>query len=88
MATQKTINISGDWQSLNVLSGATVGAKIDVQVIAGRDVRVAASDTIPESENHGFKFYAGKFFRSEAGAKECWVRASVDGALGTLEVSY
>lgn len=88
MATQKTISISSDWQSLNVLSGATVGAKIDVQVIAGRDVRVATSDTIPTSDDHGFKFYAGKFFRSETGAKECWVRASVDGVLGILEVSY
>jgi hypothetical protein len=88
MATQKTISISGDWQSLNVLSGATVGAKIDVQVIAGRDVRVVASDAIPTPDNHGFKFYAGKLFRSEAGAKECWVRASADGVLGVLEVSY
>ncbi|AUR81889.1 hypothetical protein NVP1016O_09 [Vibrio phage 1.016.O._10N.286.46.A11] len=88
MATQKTINITEDWQPLNALSGAAIGAQIDAQVIAGRDVRVTTSDSAPLADNHGFKFHAGKFFRSESGAKECWVRASIDGDLGKLEVSF
>ncbi len=88
MATQKTINITGDWQSLNDLSGAAIGAQIDVQVISGRDVRVTTSDNAPLADQHGFKFPVGNFFRSESGAKECWVRASIDGDLGKLEVSY
>ena len=88
MATQKTINITEDWQSLNDLSGAAIGAKIDAQVSRGRGVKVATSSTIPDSSIDGFQFNVGKFFRSETGALECWVRSSIDGDLGKLEVSF
>ncbi|AUR84314.1 hypothetical protein NVP1054O_10 [Vibrio phage 1.054.O._10N.261.52.A1] len=88
MATQKTINITGDWQSLNTLSGAAVGAQIDSQVSRGRGVKVATSSTMPDSSIEGFQFNVGKFFRCETGALECWVRASIDGDLGKLEVSF
>jgi outer membrane lipoprotein SlyB len=88
MATQKTISISGDWQSLNALSGATVGAQIDAQVSRGRGVKVATSTTAPDGAIDGFQFNVGEFFRSESGANECWVRASLDGDLGKLEVEY
>ena len=88
MATQKTINITGDWQSLNDLSGAAIGDQIDAQVSRGRGVKVATSSTIPDGSIEGFQFNVGNFFRSETGAEECWVRASVDGDLGKLEVEY
>ena len=88
MATQKTINITADWQSLNTLTGASVGQQIDAQVLRGRGVRVAGSDSKPDDKLRGFHFKVDAFFRSEAGAKECWVRASVDGDLGQLEVEY
>ena len=88
MATQKTINITAEWQSLNDLSGAAIGAQIDAQVSRGRGVRVATSAIMPDSSIDGFQFNVGKFFRSESGALECWVRASVDGDLGKLEVEY
>lgn len=88
MAEQKTIQISGAWQSLNVLSGAAVGAEIKAQIIQGRDVRVATSDAIPTDDVHGYRFSAGEFFQSQSGAKETWVRASVDGDLGLLEVEF
>jgi len=88
MATQKTINITADWQSLNTLTGASVGTQIDAQVSRGRGIRVAGSDSKPDENLHGFHFEVGAFFRSETGAKECWVRASVDGDLGQLEVEY
>ncbi|CAM0102420.1 hypothetical protein VPH209E381_0016 [Vibrio phage 209E38-1] len=88
MTTQKTINITAEWQSLNDLSGAAVGAQIDAQVSRGRGVVVAASDTQPDVSMDGFQFAVGKFFRSEAGASECWVRSSIDGDLGKLEVSF
>jgi hypothetical protein len=88
MTTQKTVQISDQWQSLNTLSGATVGAKIDSQVLAGRDVRVAVGDAAPGLDTHGFRFSPGKFFRSEAGSPEVWVRAEVDGDNAKLEVEY
>tara|TARA_B100001063_G_C16779142_1_gene569377 strand:- start:8808 stop:9074 length:267 start_codon:yes stop_codon:yes gene_type:complete len=88
MATQKTISITEDWQSLNDLSGAAIGTQIDAQVSRGRGVKVATSTTTPDSTIEGFQFGVGKFFRSEPGASECWVRASVDGDLGKLEVEY
>lgn len=88
MATQLTVNINDEWQSLNDLSGAAIGVKIDAQVVSGRDVRVATSDTAPDPDYHGFKFATGKFFRSEAGAKECWVKGNLDGDLAKLEVEY
>lgn len=88
MATQKTINITGDWQSLNALSGAAVGDPIDVQVSRGRGVKVATYSIMPDSSIQGFQFDVGKFFKSEAGALECWVRTSIDGDLGQLEVSF
>jgi len=88
MATQLTVAISDQWQSLNTLSGATVGAKIDSQVISGRDVRVAVGDTAPSADQHGFKFPVGKFFRAEAGSPEVWVRAAADGENASLEVEF
>jgi len=88
MATQLTVAISDQWQSLNTLSGATVGAKIDSQVVSGRDIRVAVGDTAPADDQHGFKFSVGKFFRAEAGSQEVWVRAAVDGENASLEVEY
>ncbi len=88
MATQKTINITEEWQSLNGLSGAAIGVQIDAQVSRGRGVKVATSVTAPDGSVEGFQFNVGSFFRSETGASECWVRASVDGDLGKLEVEY
>ena len=88
MAVQKTISLTSEWQSLNTLTSAPIGIKIDVQVIRGRDVRVATSDTKPDDDLHGFKFQAGEFFRSESGAKQSWVRAAFDGETGLLEAEY
>ena len=88
MTTQKTIRLTSNWQSLNTLSGATVGAKIDAQVISGRDVRVAVSDSSPADDIHGFKFAIGKFFRAETGSPEVWVRGVADGENAILEVEF
>lgn len=85
---QKTIQLTNDWQSLNVLTGASVGAQIDVQVIHGRDVRVATSDEKPTIDVHGFSFEAGEFYRSESGAKEAWVRAAMFSDAALLEVQF
>ena len=85
---QKSVQLTNDWLSLNTLTGAAVGTKIDVQVIHGRDVRVATSDDKPTDDVHGFSFTAGEFYRSESGAKETWVRAAVYSDAALLEVQY
>lgn len=88
MANQITVSLSSEWQSLNSLSGADVGVKIEAQVISGRDVRVIESDSQPDMLEHGFKFSVGKFFRVDYNSREVWVRGSLDGDLAKLEVEY
>ncbi|AUR82840.1 SGNH hydrolase-type esterase domain protein [Vibrio phage 1.029.O._10N.261.55.A7] len=78
MKTHKTIKVSGEWQSLNSLSGAEVGAEIDVQVIQGRDVRFINSESRPSFESKGFGYSPREFFKSDAGEYECWVVSRLD----------
>ena len=85
---QKTVKLSNVWVCLNEELGASVGAQIDVQVISGRDVRVATGDNTPDESVHGFSFQSGGFFRIEAGAKKAWVRAAYYKDAPILEAQY
>ena len=85
---QKSVQVSHEWQSLNTLTGAAVGKQIDVQVIHGRDVRLATGDNKPGDEVHGFSFEAGEFFRAETDAKEAWIRSAVYSEVALCECQF
>ena len=85
---QISIKITDDWQSLNTLTGAAVGAQIDVQLISGTDVRVATGDNKPDDSVHGFQFAAGDFFRTERGAKEAWIKVALFDEVAILEAQF